>query len=194
MTIRCHNLFLALQPDAEATASIGRLMDRLRRKQGLGGKQIRRDCLHISLVSFGEHDDLPLQLIERAKVAVSTVTMPPFVVALNRVVSWKAHAGQRLLVLVGDEGVIGVDMLSAQIHEALAEAGLKPRRFRETIPHLTLAYVVLDLPEEIVAPVRWTVQEFVLVDSLVGESHHVVLNRWPLIATDATLSGGPSST
>lgn len=178
-----HNLFLALRPDAETAASIGRL----RHEHGFSGRAIREDCLHISLASLGKHDDLPHELIERAKSALSTVAMRPFVVALNRVVGWKRAAGARPLVLVGDDGVIGVDLLIAQIHKALAEAGLKPRRFRETVPHLTLAYDAFAMTDEIVAPVRWTVREFVLVDSLVGEGRHVVLHRWPLVATDARL-------
>lgn len=194
MTIRYHNLFLALQPDAEAAASIGRLMDKLCREHGLSPRPVGSKCLHISLIPLGEHVDLPVWLIDKAKAALSTVTMPPFVVALNRAVSWKGRAGRQLLALLGDEGVVGVDMLRAQIHAALAEASLKPRRYEETIPHLTLAYGKLELPDEIIVDVRWTVREFVLVDSLVGESHHDVLHRWPLITTDPTLSGAPSST
>lgn len=46
-------------------------------------------------------------------------------------------------------------------------------------PHVTMAYGER-VPEFPVDPITWTVDEFVLIDSWVGQSKHVALGRWPL--------------
>jgi RNA 2',3'-cyclic 3'-phosphodiesterase len=180
MPVTLHNLFFALRPDAEAAAHIARLTARLRDEHGLTGRAVDADRLHISLNSLGAHPELPEQLVAKVIAAVATVAMPPFLVALNRVATWKGGVDRRPLVLWGDEGVIGVETLHAKIHAALVAEGLARRRARPMMPHLTVLRDAIEMPEEVIAPVRWTVREFVLVDSLRGEGRHVVLGRWPL--------------
>jgi 2'-5' RNA ligase len=47
-------------------------------------------------------------------------------------------------------------------------------------PHVSLWYNGKPIAKQPVDPVRWTVDEFLLIDSLVGQSTHVVIRRWPL--------------
>ena len=49
-------------------------------------------------------------------------------------------------------------------------------------PHLTLLYGDRIVTERSIEPIRWTVRDFVLVQSLRGrgESKHIHLARWPL--------------
>jgi len=47
-------------------------------------------------------------------------------------------------------------------------------------PHMTLLYDSCALQARTIDPVRWTMTEFVLVDSLRGRTRHVPLARWQL--------------
>jgi 2'-5' RNA ligase len=82
--------------------------------------------------------------------------------------------------LRGDDGIAGVYALHDELHRALAEAGLVRPRARDFEPHLTLLRDRIAAPEEFIEPVRWRVQEFVLLDSVHGEGRHELLGRWAL--------------
>jgi 2'-5' RNA ligase len=47
-------------------------------------------------------------------------------------------------------------------------------------PHLTLSYDNYRIKERFVEPISWTVREFELVLSLVGETKYEVRGRWQL--------------
>jgi 2'-5' RNA ligase len=72
-------------------------------------------------------------------------------------------------------------MLHEKIHAPLAATGLAPRIEPNIEPHLTLLRDEAQAPLSFVDPVKWTVGEFVLLDSVRGEGRHEVLGRWPLI-------------
>ncbi|MCW5759985.1 MAG: hypothetical protein KIS90_09480, partial [Phenylobacterium sp.] len=84
------------------------------------------------------------------------------------------------LVLRGDEGVIGVDLLQAALGAALADAGVTPRRRRAFEPHLTLVRDADAAPEVVIAPLAWTAREFLLVHGVAGRPRYDVVARFPL--------------
>ena len=176
-----HNLFFAVRPDAPTAEDITDLTDWQRRRHGLSGRPTTRGRQHISLNYLGCAFDPPRRLIARAEEVASTVAMRPFVVALDRVVSFQNNAGLRPRVLVGEDGVIGVHALHSVIHQGLADAFVVRRAVPALNPHLTLLRDRLTAPEDPITPVRWWVREFVLIDSLYGESRHELLGRWPLL-------------
>ena len=63
---------------------------------------------------------------------------------------------------------------------ALIEVGLKKFAKSSFTPHMTLLYDPRTIEPREIDPVRWTMTEFVLVDSLRGETRHIQLARWPL--------------
>jgi hypothetical protein len=71
----------------------------------------------------------------------------------------------------------GVAALQQALGGVLAKAGLAARR---SPPHLTLLYDVRRVEEQPVAPIGWTVREFVLVHSRLGRGLYKSLGRWPL--------------
>ncbi len=71
--------------------------------------------------------------------------------------------------------------LYSAIHQALADALIVGRREPIIKPHVTMLRDRRATPTEFITPVRWWVREFVLIDSLYGESRHEILGRWPLI-------------
>lgn len=50
------------------------------------------------------------------------------------------------------------------------------------VPHLTINYAGDRLGAQKIAPIGWTVDEILLVESVVGKTTHVVHGRWPLVA------------
>lgn len=177
-----HNIFFAVVPPEGVRGLICRFRDNLCHVHGLKGRPVPRECLHISLHPFGFHDHLPAHEVEMAAnagIAAARQTAS-FDVSLNRVLSWRGNPGRRPLVLLGDEGVFGLDRLRGTLHEALADASLTKRSFEESEPHLTLLRGDNDFPDTIVLEIRWTVRELVLIDSRVGEGRHDILARWPL--------------
>jgi 2'-5' RNA ligase len=85
------------------------------------------------------------------------------------------------VVLLGDDGVAGLWKLQHIIDDALKKAGLGRLGRSRSTPHMTLLYDDRSIPEQFVEPVVWTVQEFVLIRSLMGQSHHIEFDRWPLL-------------
>ena len=175
-----HNVFFAVQPPEGVRSLLCRFRDNLCRVHALKGRPVPRECLHISLHALGLHPGLPTEEVERAVEAAASLRAAPFDVSLNRVLSWKGDPGRRPLVLLGDEGVVGIDRLRGTLHTALADAFLTLRGHKDSDPHLTLLRGDHDLPETIVPEIRWTVREFVLIDSIQGEGRHDILGRWPL--------------
>lgn len=47
-------------------------------------------------------------------------------------------------------------------------------------PHVTMLYDEHEVAEQVVDAIGWTATEFVLVHSLLGQTRHVPLGRWPL--------------
>ena len=175
-----HKVFLALQPDVAAAQQIAGLTAEARRSHGLSGKPISAERLHISLNFVGDfRGPPPRAVIDKTKKVVGGLTGGrPFLITLNRMESW--NGDPHPLVLTGEEGVIGVEELHADLHKALAAAGMAPRRPLQITPHITLLYDRREAPAVFVEPVTWKAREFVLLDTVVGEGRHEVLGRWPL--------------
>lgn len=174
-----HKVFFALQPDDAAAEQVMRVATDLRRRHGLAGRVTAPARLNLSLNFVGTFRGPPTKAVmEKAMGIAATVVTPPFRVTLNRVESW--NGSPRSLVLLGDEGVIAAQMLHSALHKALAAKSMAPRREPAMQPHITLLWDKAESPPERVGPVSWTVQEFVLLDSVEGEGRHEVLGRWAL--------------
>jgi 2'-5' RNA ligase len=155
-----------------------RLAADLRQRHGLKGRPTPAQRLHLSLNFVGDFRGPPTRAVmEKAKALADKVSERAFAVTLNHVVGWKSEA----LVLLGDEGVIGAELLHAAIHKALVIGSMAPRREPQMSPHVSLLRDKAQVPETFVDPITWTASEFVLLDSVFGEGRHEVLGRWPLV-------------
>jgi RNA 2',3'-cyclic 3'-phosphodiesterase len=115
--------------------------------------------------------------MEKAKALADKVSERAFVVTLNHVQGWNSDT----LVLLGDEGVIGAQLLHAAIHKALVMGSMAPRREPQMWPHVSLLKDKAQVPRTFVEPVSWTAREFVMLDSVAGEGRHEILGRWALL-------------
>ena len=96
----------------------------------------------------------------------------------NRVESFSGRDGHYPLVLRGDDGVVGLEILYRSLGTAMLLVGLKARL--DFTPHLTLLYSDYCIKEHFVQPVSWTVREFSLILSLRGKTKYIPLGRWKL--------------
>ncbi len=166
-------LFLAVLPDRETAARIAEKTRHLRLSHGLTGKGIRPEHFHVTLCHVGDGIGLPPDVVDRVKERAASVAMPSFRVCFDRAGSFKNGA----LVLRGDDGTIGLEILQQRLTDAL---DTQPRKARPFTPHVTLLRDSHRVPEQCIEPIEWTVREIVLVHSLLGRTTHRHLARWSL--------------
>lgn len=106
--------------------------------------------------------------------------MPRFSVTFDRVVSFRGRERRRPLAFLAEDDAGELQHFHHALGKALQYAGFG--RFVEPrfTPHMTLLYDAKGVPEQSVEPITWTVSEFVLIDSLVGQKRHERLANWPL--------------
>jgi RNA 2',3'-cyclic 3'-phosphodiesterase len=171
-----HRLFFGIWPDAEATGCLTRLMGRLRNDGIMPGEPVDSDRLHVTLHHLGDFvDQIPPSLVPAARMAAATVKMQPFDVAFDRVGGTRGQ----FLLRTSDEAA-ALKMFRQTLSVALIKAGLRRRVDSVFNPHVTLSYDFSDVPEQPIDPINWTVRQFVLVESLLGEHRHVERGRWPI--------------
>jgi RNA 2',3'-cyclic 3'-phosphodiesterase len=174
-------IFFAALPDAGAKAAMARHVSRLcGDRVTVTGFDAAR--LHVSLCFLATGADLSPRIEQRARDAASTVRMRPFTAAFNCVARFSKGDGKRPLVLLGDEGVVGLTALQGALGLAMRSAGFGHREQPGYTPHVTLLYGTFPIEEQTIEAVRWTVRDFVLVHSHHGERRHSHLGRWPLRA------------
>jgi len=168
-----HRLFFALLPPPEIAARVGRLRD------GLGAAKagVRDDRLHITSLIF---DDLPFppprQLLEAMMEAAGSLKAAPPEIVLDKLIS-----NGRTSCLVPGKPLPLLNAFHTELFDALAKRGLPPRRGWRFSPHMTLLYDPQIRRSGAIAPIRWEATEFVLIDSLLGQTRHIILDRWPLV-------------
>lgn len=175
-----HNVFFGIRPPAAAAVHIRCVGGDLVRSRRLVTKLLPPERLHVSLFAIGGFSGTcPPAVIDAAKAVASNVSMAPFTVVFDRVASFAGGSGMRALVLTGDEGVAGLVRFQQVLSLAMKKAGLGLRQKERFTPHVTMMYADHKC-DFAIEPISWTVDEFVLVDSLWGQSRHVQLGRWPL--------------
>jgi len=147
-------LFFALFPEASVTAHILRLEQHLRSEHGLKGRHLPKNHFHVSLYHLGDYIGLPQDIIAAASEAAASVTMQPFEVVFDRVMSFSGRPGNQPVVLCGGKGVAVLIAFHQILGTAMKQAGLGHRAEPRYTPHLTLLYDGR-LAEQGVEPIGW---------------------------------------
>ncbi|MBW8857230.1 MAG: 2'-5' RNA ligase family protein, partial [Bradyrhizobium sp.] len=134
-------LFFAVVPDHETAARIAEKARHLRVSHGLTGKGVRPAHFHVTLCHVGDGIGLPADVVDRVKERAASVAMPSFRVCFDRAGSFKNGA----LVLRGDDGTIGLEILQQRLSDALDG---QPRAARAFTPHVTLLRDSHRVPEQ----------------------------------------------
>jgi RNA 2',3'-cyclic 3'-phosphodiesterase len=180
-----HTLFFAILPSAGDRARIDQAALALRSRHGSVGHPVKAARLHVTLHSLGGFlEEVPQDLIDAAMAVASGVAAAPFDIVFHSALSF---AGSAAFVLRGDDAGTPLTAFRSELGVALRQAGL--RAHPSNAAHMTLAYGDRDIPVQRMAPIRWTAEHFVLVDSLVGQGIHRHLGRWPLQARAPSATG-----
>jgi 2'-5' RNA ligase len=189
-------LFFAVYPDANTAAGIAKFAQqlcadvRVRSGGGSGGhsggrggvrsKPVTANRLHVTLRHLGNFaGGLPTDVVDAAKRAAASISMAPFTVEFDAIASFAKKPRPGPAVLVGEQGVRGLQALHDALEAGLQCDGIEPDdRFT---PHVTLAYGMPWIERRAAEPACWNVREFALMHSLLGRTRHIVLARWSLV-------------
>lgn len=172
-------VFFCLHPDEAAAARIEQLIPRLQAAHGLQGNPIARERLHVTVDFLGDYKVLPPYLLSAAGKAVAGVCSSAFDIRFDRVVSFRGRPRHHPLVLLASDGAAEVVALHQVIEAALLQVGVRSRQ-EPPLAHVTLSYTAGRIAELPVEPIMWRVQQFSLIESLVGRSRHIVHGTWAL--------------
>jgi RNA 2',3'-cyclic 3'-phosphodiesterase len=184
------NLFFSVFPDSQAAARIGRLARHLRREHGLNGLPFSPARFHCTLCGVDDRNAPWQSIVAKVREAAATIEAAPFRVSFNGVMSFSSKEHKCPLVLVGDEGVIGLMMLYSSLRNAMHKTGLRPETSNFT-PHVTMLYDARRIGEQSVEPISWAVNEIVLVLSFTGQTKYHWLGRWQLRGSSLDRRGNP---
>jgi RNA 2',3'-cyclic 3'-phosphodiesterase len=174
------NTFFALYPDAAAAARIATLARELRDEHGLTSHPLKTENFHVSLHPLAGVIGSPREIIDAACEAAMAVSSCRFDVVFDCAGSFERKRGDgHPFVLQGSEGLVAVKEFHQALHIAMRRNGCRGLAKTFT-PHVTLLYDRELVGLRRIDPVRWRVNEFVLVQSLVGHATHVPLGRWNL--------------
>jgi RNA 2',3'-cyclic 3'-phosphodiesterase len=173
-------LFFAIFPDADAAARIAQLALQLRSEHGLRGTPLKQERFHVTLHHLGDYAGLQQGIVAMASQAAAAVARQPFDLAFDCAASFCSTPRNRPFVLRGGDGLTAVTAFQRALGMEMTKAGLGRWAKPVYTPHVTLLYDDRCVAEQAIETMRWTAHEFVLVHSLIGQSRHVPLARWPL--------------
>jgi len=173
-----HNLFFALAPGLATRAAIAAAADALRVADAPAGRWVKPPRYHMTLQFLGEYMRVPTDLVARAIEAAGQVRLAPFAFALDVVGSFGAR---RMPLWLGcSEAPAGLLRLHDALGNALARRACRTHGATKLVPHVTvLRDAERALHRHLAEPIRWHVDEFVLIDSQPPDPYRVV-GRWPL--------------
>lgn len=178
-------VFFAIQPPETSRRAIANLSARLRKTHALFGKAIQPRNYHVSLWAPGRRLRALEDPVSAMARAADTVLMQPFEIEFDSAMGFSRNEGS---IFDSHPYVLTTSLNDSPIHQfrhklerAMRVAGFAASSSFK--PHLTLAYDPTRCPVlESVSSISWTVDEFVLIQSVFGKGRHVVLARWPLTA------------
>lgn len=172
-------VFFALRPDAAVARKMIKVGNWCRERYGLSARLYGADRLHVSLAPAMSRRGFRKDDVMAACHAAASIKADPFTITFGRLCMFGGR-DKRPVVLCCDDGAAALTTLRNTLRNALVKTGLW-RGAAHFQPHVTLFWDRCRLPETpLETPIRWTVEDFVLVRSEIGRSCHVDLARWPL--------------
>lgn len=178
-SLRLDRVYFALRPEAGAARAMTEAARQCRLRHGLSGRLYGAERLHVSLSSVESPRGFRRDDVAAALRAAAAVRAVPFPVTFDRIRAFYGRP-KRPIVLCCSEGSALLAALRDTLRRALVKAGLwhGPSQFE---PHVTLLWDRRGVPESRLAePIRWTVEDFVLVRSFTGQRRQIDLGRWRL--------------
>jgi 2'-5' RNA ligase len=164
-------LYIMAKPPPEVQAQIAALP----RNDHSRGNHL----LHVTLISLYDLHYAPPEWLTATIAALDGFAAPPFPLAFDRIENRKAVTLRTREPLAAARA-----FQKALVNHLLREKapimdGTTPE------PHITINYRGDRLNAQRMQPIGWTVDEILLVESVVGKTTHVEHGRWPLRADGA---------
>ena len=164
-------LFFALKP----APVIARQTDHFAETIGGGEDRIRPDHQHLTLAVTADHVDYPYAVVKALLRAGTTVMAEPFDLLLDHL-----SFSNRSAALRPSRAAPLLNDLQRSVAAAMRGAGVAMRPGWSFSPHQTLFYRQGRPEQRKVEGFPWRVEQFVLLCSHVGRTHHEILGTWPL--------------
>ena len=180
-TVRVQDYF-ALRPDPAAAYSIAQFAEGCRRSYGLSERAYGPHRLHISLNTVMSRRGPRKGDLQAALHAAEQVRFSPFPLAFDRLCTFRVRRDKQPTVLCCCAGAAELTALREALRHALTMEGLwrGPASFE---PHVTLIWDCGSVPpSRLDEPIGWTVEDFVLLRTIMREGRQVEVGRWPLRA------------
>jgi len=171
--LQAHRYFFALRPDRQTAHRIHAFAVATLGEKGL----LPPERLHVTLALTPDFPVPQPALMAALVQAGDSVAAPPFTLRLDRL-----SIGARTAALRPAKAIPALRTLQAAIAHEMKRAGAAMRPDWQFHPHLTLRYRADTPSRRAVDDFGWAVEGFVLLESLVGLSRHVLRGRWPLRA------------
>jgi 2'-5' RNA ligase len=188
-----HGILLLGFPSQPVADHIKRFSYDIRDLLGLTGWPLRTERFHMTLSYLGDYDRAPERLFEAVIKAFENFDHPPVDVSFNQVLSFGRDGFNRPLVLGSDQKMPELHRFRQKLALALLAAGIQEPARTSFTPHMTLLYDRRTIQPQEVDAIRWRLDEFVLVDSLRGQTKHVPIARWRLRGEPNEISGNSAS-
>jgi 2'-5' RNA ligase len=182
-----HRFFFAIRPDAEARSMAVDATQRQMDAHALSGGRVPPRRLHATLYLLGDYEDVPHELLRLAKEVGGRIEMAPFGVGFDRIGSL-GGAGMGGLALTGSVELKALRQFQRTLATTMEAAGIGHQIRKRFNPHVSLLYCQQHVVREPIAPIRWRVDELVLIESLVGHGKHIDVGNWPLRSRQMSFS------
>lgn len=176
------SFFFALLPDERAREAIARSSARFRQSHRLIGTPVGDAEVHLALCPAGRAENL-FQTLESSLIAAGdSVDEKGFEVTLDTAVRLSMHDGQFPFVLCCDSASSEATLkLRKAIAAAQVALDLRVLGVSSYLPHVALLRgSSIDVIEQPIPPISWSVQGFSLMRSFFNYSRHEVVKRWAL--------------
>ncbi|OWV81011.1 2'-5' RNA ligase [Rhizobium sp. R634] len=176
-----HRLFFALCPPPIVEPQAASIAHDYGKAFSLSAKP-RLTTLHVTVIGIGDYERFPEDVAFAACQAGATVEGAPISVNFDRIMSFKREGKARPLVLCSQGGLLALMRLHIQLGVGMHNTGLPHNIDRHFTPHMTLRYDRKGVPPtRLDQPVSWTAHEFLLIHSVLGNTEHHIIDRWPLL-------------
>ena len=172
-------LFFAIVPPPEIAESMFQFAQERRIKEGMTGRPLPAERLHMTLLHLGDFPGLPEDLIKGAtdRAAKLAASLAPFDISFDVIGNFSRRPVRKPLVLLQDHQE---PQLKSLVQSLLRAINLPQGGSLKFNPHITLLYDEKSIMMEHIEPFTWQVNEIVLINSLMRQSKYVTLGRWKL--------------
>lgn len=176
---KAYRIFFAIWPDNDAQKQLAGLAKQLRLESLCGGRKIKTENIHLTLVFVGKVYPDSLKALYDAGDRIKQSGSPAFDLVIDEIHYWKHN---HIVYVAPGKVPQALVNLERALRNAISAAGF-PLEQRTYAPHITLMRNAFcpTLPE-LAEPIAWRVREWTLVKSeqTSNGSVYTPIRCWPL--------------